>query len=444
MLVFHVVLIAGMAFILATRWQRAGVSWNWKETALGGLVLAQIALYLRFFALPSRWPTRLSSWTVYFCVQFALWFTTWRLEPGYEWMVLAYLGQMFGVFPPRFSIPATVLVFLVAFPFHVGWDQLRTVSLGGWIGYFSIALACSALGLFLHKLATTSVERAQLIQELEAARKEVELARQRDAEVAALTERERLARELHDSLGHSLVTLSVQLEAAQRLCAIDPGRAGSVLEQMKQLVRSSMEELRRSLAGLRAPGLGDRPLRQSLEALCAETAQRTGLSIACQIAEPSDPLPPTVAEALWRTAQEALANIEKHAQAHRAKVSIVLENQNAGADKRSAEGQPASRNDGASAGGQFPCVVLTVIDDGLGLPPDAESRPGHYGLRGLRERIEGLGGEFILSGAARKGATLEARIPLLGVSLAEAKGPSASTPTLSPPSLQPMQPDSPT
>jgi len=76
-------------------------------------------------------------------------------------------------------------------------------------------------------LAATSEERAQLIAQLRATQKELELARQRDAEVATLRERERLARELHDNLGHSLVTLTVQLEAIQRLYAIDPARASA-------------------------------------------------------------------------------------------------------------------------------------------------------------------------------------------------------------------------
>ncbi|HWI59663.1 MAG TPA: sensor histidine kinase, partial [Bacillota bacterium] len=228
---------------------------------------------------------------------------------------------------------------------------------------------------------------ARLIQELKAARKEVELARQRDAELAVLRERERLARDLHDSLGHGLVTLTVQLEAAQRLYAVDPARASALLEEMKQLTRTSMEQLRRSLAGLRAPGLGERPLSQALCALGQEVAERTGLTVDCQVPTAADTLPPAVAEALWRVTQEGLANIEKHAQAQTAQISLLLELRQ---------------------------VRLRVRDDGRGLPAEAEAKPGHYGLRGLRERIEGLGGEFTISPAQPHGTLLEARIPLIG------------------------------
>ena len=98
------------------------------------------------------------------------------------------------------------------------------------------------------------------------------------------------------------------------------------------------------------------------------------------------PLPPAVAEALWRTAQEALANVEKHSRAATAFVTL--------------ETGPRE-------------AAVHVRDDGIGLPEEAELRPGHYGLRGLRERVEGLGGAFTAARSQPNGTTIEARIPLL-------------------------------
>lgn len=98
-------------------------------------------------------------------------------------------------------------------------------------------------------------------------------------------------------------------------------------------------------------------------------------------------LPPSVAEALWRVAQEGLANIEQHACATRVRLSLTTE-----------------LNE----------LVLRIADNGVGLSEDAMSKPGHFGLQGLHERLEGLGGTFTMV-AQGGGATIEARIPVIGV-----------------------------
>jgi signal transduction histidine kinase len=240
-------------------------------------------------------------------------------------------------------------------------------------------------GLFVYRISVTSTERAQLIRELRAAQEELERAHQREAELAVLRERERLARDLHDNLGHTLVALSVQLEAVQRLYKVDPARAEAQVEQMKALTRSSMDALRRSLAGLRAPGLGEQPLSAALQALCVDAGQRAGFSVECQVDAGADGLAPPVAEALWTAALEALTNVEKHAGARRVQVCLAIEPQ---------------------------AVLLRVADDGRGLPAQTGQEPGHFGLLGMRERIEGLGGTLTVTGDA--GTCVEARVPLIG------------------------------
>jgi signal transduction histidine kinase len=146
-----------------------------------------------------------------------------------------------------------------------------------------------------------------------------------------------------------------------------------------------MEDLRRSLANLRAPGLGERKLSDALKTLANELGSRAKLGIDLRIPPEADQLQPAVAEALWRVAQEALTNVEKHALARTAVVALELEPQ---------------------------LARMRVTDDGAGLPPDAEHRPGHFGLRGLRERVEGLGGTLMLSGASNQGTVVEARLPI--------------------------------
>jgi two-component system NarL family sensor kinase len=158
------------------------------------------------------------------------------------------------------------------------------------------------------------------------------------------------------------------------------------VEALKGFTRASMDELRRSLLGLRSPGLGDRPLAEALRTLGVETGQRTGLNVDCHVAGDAQRLTPAAAETLWRVAQEALTNVEKHSQARQ--VEIRLEVGPAGA-------------------------VLCVSDDGRGLPAGAEALPEHYGLRGMRERVEGLGGTLVLAPHGQPGTVVEARLPVV-------------------------------
>jgi signal transduction histidine kinase len=383
--VFHIVFISGLVACLVLRWRRPTMTWSWQDAVLLGLVLLQVGLYLRFFLSPPGEPGHWRWWGAYFAASFSIWLAESRIEGSLDWVVWAYLGQMFGVLPPRMSIPASLLVFTTYFGTRIGLSRVAGWDAWDWFGVLSITAGASTMGLFLHRLATTSSERAKLIGELEAAKRQLERAREKEVELAALRERERLARDLHDSLGHGLVTLTVQLEAAQRLYPVDPARASALLEEMKQLTRRSMEQLRRSLEGLRAPGLGDRPLAGALRELCEQTAGRAALQVRCETGTAARELSPAVSEALWRVAQEGLANIEKHASARSARVALETRRQE---------------------------VILRVSDDGAGLPGNAEHRPGHYGLRGLRERVEGLGGVFTATPNADRGTLLEARIPL--------------------------------
>ncbi len=306
------------------------------------------------------------------------------LDPFTWWLGFTYFGQMFGLLPLQAVIPGTAIVtFLIAL-ITSDWN-LRQIPLGAVIGFTFQWLTGIALYLFIYNIIRTSRERAKLITKLESAQKELEIAHQRDTELATLQERERLARDLHDSLGHALVALSVQLEAIQRLYKVDPERASAQVDELKTLTRTSMDDLRRSLAGLRTPGLGERRLSDALQALSVDAGQRAHLAIACHIHDDANQLSPAHAETLWRVAQEALANIERHAAAHSVQLQLNITSN---------------------------AALLSIQDDGRGLPPDAEKQPGHYGLRGMRERVEGLGGTLTLTGNSN-GSRVDVKLPIL-------------------------------
>jgi signal transduction histidine kinase len=159
-----------------------------------------------------------------------------------------------------------------------------------------------------------------------------------------------------------------------------------MVEDMQKLSRSSMDDLRCALDNLRTAGLGDQVLAVALQTLCTECSKRFSLAVHCQVAAGADTLPPVVAEVLWRIVQEGLANAGRHAQARHVHVNLNLLPQE---------------------------IILRVADDGVGLPEGAEDKPGHYGLRGLRERVEGLGGTFKLAIPTGSGTVIEARLPLI-------------------------------
>ena len=380
---WHVVYLGLLALMLGIAWWNGRGSLGWREVALTALVAGQVALYFPILIFSDRWPIPGHRYALYFGGSLALWFLEWQLDPNFYWLIMSYLGQMYGLLPPIFAVPGTSLIYVSVFGNSLKWD-FSHLDFGDWLGILMSYTASNVVFVFLYYISRTSTERAELIIELKATQQKLEAARQRETELAVLRERERLARDLHDSLGHALVTLAVQLEAVQRLYKVDPDRASFQIDELKTLTRHSMAELRRSLDGLRAPGLSERSLSDALPALCIETNQRLNLPIKCHIDEGARGLTPAVAESIWRVTQEALTNVGRHARAGRVEVSLLIR------------------------GG---AVTLRVADDGIGLPPDSESQPGHYGLRGIRERVEGLGGNLkFLNG---DGTTVEATIPIV-------------------------------
>ena len=381
LVVWHIVyiggLLAGLAFAL---WQTRG-AWGWQEAALVAIVVVLIAIYARVLIFEIRWPYPTWFLALYFSVALALLgLATW-LHPVFVYVIGMLFGQMFAIAPPVLIVPGVLAILTTIILSANGWRLPDSVD---WTDALFIAAQVALallLYLYIYHVFRTSWERARLVNELRAANVQLAHAHQQQHELIVLRERERMARDLHDGLGHSLVALSVQLEAVQRLYPVDPARASAQIDAMKQLTRDSMAELRRALDALRASG--DEPIDATLERLAIEASTRANLKLSCATGDAPE-LPPAVTEALSRVAQEALANVERHAAA----TTVLL----------LFDVQPDA-------------LVLTISDDGRGLPPDAETRPGHYGLRGMRERVEGLGGVLTLSSNGR-GTTVKARLPL--------------------------------
>jgi two-component system, NarL family, sensor histidine kinase DevS len=195
-------------------------------------------------------------------------------------------------------------------------------------------------------------------------------------------ERRRLARELHDETGQALTSILLGLKALEERSKDPASRAAT--EELRELVVSTLQDVRRLAVELRPSALDDFGLVAALERLAESFAEQTGISVDFQTALADERLPEEVETALYRIVQESLTNVVKHAQARR--VSILL-----------------ARKDGA--------VKAVVEDDGQGFDP-AEQTDDGYGLMGMRERLALLGGRLEVESGHDGGTTIAAEVPV--------------------------------
>jgi signal transduction histidine kinase len=144
--------------------------------------------------------------------------------------------------------------------------------------------------------------------------------------LAVTQERNRLARELHDTLAHSLSAVAVQIEAAQALSEVDAAAGHKMLEQALQTTRGGLTDARRSLHALRSSPLEDLGLALALRDLAESVAARAGLKLDLQISPNLENLRPEIEQCLYRVAQEALTNVARHARAGSVRVALAGEN----------------------------------------------------------------------------------------------------------------------
>ncbi|HRQ39503.1 MAG TPA: GAF domain-containing sensor histidine kinase [Chloroflexota bacterium] len=213
-----------------------------------------------------------------------------------------------------------------------------------------------------------AVERAQLFAQ--------------QAALGALEERNRLAREIHDTLAQGLTAVSLQLESADALleAGMEPAKVRQVVQHALALTRANLEEARRSVMDLRAAPLEE----QTLVAALAVLAEQTAVPVDLLVQGGARPLPRRLETGIYRLAQEALQNVSRHAQARRAVVELHFSTD---------------------------AMVLVVADDGVGFDPTAVP-PDRFGLIGMNERVRLLNGRFHLQSAPDEGTRIEVVLPV--------------------------------
>ncbi len=189
-------------------------------------------------------------------------------------------------------------------------------------------------------------------------------------------ERNRMARELHDTLAHTLTGLSVTLETVKAYWDVDEDKARNLLNKSLETTRTGVEETRRALKSLRASPLEDMGLGLAIQKIAESAASRSKLDLEFALPDPMPHLAPDVEQCVYRIAQEAVENVAHHANAK--KISVRLETNGNG-------------------------LRLIIQDDGMGFDSRNKASTGHFGLVGMQERAELSGGVLTIDSQRGKG-----------------------------------------
>ncbi|WP_353945589.1 sensor histidine kinase [Streptomyces sp. HUAS MG91] len=340
------------------------------------------AVYAAGPLIPAVRSTRLGA-ACWLAVLGAVWAVLLALSPDGLWLAFPLYFLLVHLLPARWGVPAVAVAAGAAIASYVGHGA--PLNAGAFIGPLIGAAVAVATVLGYQALYRESESRRRLIDELIATRAELAAA---ERTAGTLAERERLAREIHDTLAQGLSSIQLLLRAAGRdLPAGSP--AADHIEQARATAQDNLAEARRFVRALSPPDLDHGSLAGALERLCA-----TAPGVSARFTTSGTPLAlPTPYEvALLRIAQSALGNTVRHAHARRAEITLSF---------------------------METSVALDVVDDGDGFDPERAvtgdgvgSGDGGFGLPAMRARVRALGGTFTVESAPGQGTAVAVTLPL--------------------------------
>ncbi|MGI5204874.1 sensor histidine kinase [Spirillospora sp. CA-108201] len=310
-------------------------------------------------------------------------------SPDFVWLAFPLFFLYLHLLPLPAALPGVALLTgaaIGAVAWHGGGVTLAEV-LGPSVG----ASVATLMALAYRALYRESEQRRRLIEDLVRTRERLLRA---EADAARLTERERLAREIHDTLAQGMSSIILLLRAARRDLHGDLDAAVGRLEEAEQAAAENLEEARNFVRELAPPALQRSSLPDALRRITESADARSAARIRFQVSGPPAELPVDHEVALLRIAQGALGNAAGHSGAENVGVTLTYLDD---------------------------MVVLDVYDDGRGFDPAARGGrpPGSgagtgYGLRAMRERARALGGALTVESAPREGTAVVASLPLPG------------------------------
>ena len=309
---------------------------------------------------------------IFFTVELLLGGTVNRLSQGAAWLMLLPMVSLAIEFLPAYWNYGVCLVIwlLDVAPFAL---YAQASDIFTWAFEFLSAI------IFVALFTQVSVNEQQTRLQLAEANRKLREYATRVEELATTQERNRLAREIHDGLGHYLTAINIQIEAAQAIMGQDGAQAAASMAKAQSLTQEALTEVRRSVAALRADPLMAKPLPATVEGLLNELAS-SEMQVEFVLKGDTRPLLPQTELALYRIAQEALTNVRKHSRASHVVLTLDY---------------------------QADVVSLTVQDNGIGSP----SPEGGFGLVGVQERAHLLGGTVSTHSVPGESFMLEAKLP---------------------------------
>ena len=287
-------------------------------------------------------------------------------------ILLPLAGQSALLLPMQLMVPVCALIYVTL--------VMPLLLRSRWVDAIAIALVYGTGIVFVVVFTRVAASEREARTELAEANQQLRDHALQVEELAKTKERNRLAREIHDSLGHYLTVVNVQIGAAQTVLDQDRARAMDHLSKAQALTQEGLAEVRHSVAALRASPTESRPLPEAL-AMLVEQWKAAGLKATLAVSGILRTLTPQTNLTLFRAAQEALTNVAKHAEANSIDVHLDYRDQHQ--------------------------VHLSVKDDGVG----SNNSEGGFGLLGVRERVQLLNGSVRVFTSEKKGFTLEVEIP---------------------------------
>jgi signal transduction histidine kinase len=379
-LVFYGVLVVSTAFALTDTTQPVVL-----RLLCAGLSLLFGLWYAYMIIWHDQWWRQTRPMLIYAAGALVLTFILVQLQPAYAAIGYTLCGQLFGMLPVGWAM-ASVAVLLLS----LLWRQaeLRGQSIladpGLVLTYLFVGVVAAIFGLWANAIIRESRSRQELINRLEATQHDLAAA---EHQAGILEERQRLAREIHDTLAQGLTSIVLHLEAAEEALAQDSIAAQQHLNQARQTARDSLTEARRFVWALRPESLERDPLPRAIARVAERWSEEHHLTAHTHITGSLRTLPPEIEVTLLRAAQEALANVSKHARA--SEVILTL----------------SYMND---------VVALDIQDNGLGFDRAAAPAPDgdNFGLVAMRQRVEQWGGILTIESAPHEGTTLAIEIPI--------------------------------
>lgn len=271
------------------------------------------------------------------------------------------------------TVAESLLSFLQSEDSNIFFVIVNMLSSFGRVGIFII------VGWIENRLVT--LQRAQQ-DELLAVNQKLRKYALSSEKLAHTQERNRLARELHDTLAHTLSSTAVQLEATKALFDRNPNEARKMLAQTLENTKNGLVETRRALADLRTSDLESFGLTRAIRNMATSAAERGGFTVDFHMDKDLDMLPDDITHCLYRTALESVENALRHANPKKIVISLISEDEK---------------------------ILLNVSDDGVGFN-QTDVKKEHFGIRGMRERVEMLGGKMKIVSSPGSGTRVEVEL----------------------------------